>query len=165
MFFVRHWCDIGRYATSFQDDTSSVYFCNNCETGRYMNLTGVSACLYCPTGTIAVMAPRSFRFHVVRMETWLGFRRDRRGPPHPIDVFNGYGYFFRSFVLYMSSIPGEHCRRKRAVDCVTAHLRGFEEDSRSEVNLAFSTGTVISMFVPTVHAFDSMQKSSRNVYC
>ena len=47
----------------------------------------------------------------------------------------------------------------------TKSLRGFEEDSRSEVNLAFSTGTVISMFVPTVHAFDYMQKSSRNVYC
>ena len=49
--------------------------------------------------------------------------------------------------------------------CVAAHLGGFEEDSRSEVNLAFSTGTVISMFVPTVHAFDSMQTSSRNVCC
>ena len=47
----------------------------------------------------------------------------------------------------------------------TKSLRGFEEDSRSEVNLAFSTGTVISKFVPTVHAFDYMQKSSRNVYC
>ena len=46
-------CDIGRYATSSQSDTGALYFCNDCETGRYMNLTGVSACLYCPTGTIA----------------------------------------------------------------------------------------------------------------
>ena len=46
-------CDIGRYATSSQSDTGAVYFCNDCETGRYMNVTGVSACLYCPTGTIA----------------------------------------------------------------------------------------------------------------
>ena len=46
-------CDIGRYATSSQSDTRAVYFCNDCETGRYMNVTGVSACLYCPTGTIA----------------------------------------------------------------------------------------------------------------
>ena len=46
-------CDIGRYAPSSQNDTGAVYFCNDCETGRYMNLTGVSACLYCPTGTIA----------------------------------------------------------------------------------------------------------------
>ena len=46
-------CDIGRYATSSQSDTGAVYFCNDCETGLYMNVTGVSACLYCPTGTIA----------------------------------------------------------------------------------------------------------------
>ena len=46
-------CDIGRYATSSQSDTRAVYFCDDCETGRYMNVTGVSACLYCPTGTIA----------------------------------------------------------------------------------------------------------------
>ena len=30
-----------------------VYFCNDCETGQYMNVTGVSAYLYCPTGTTA----------------------------------------------------------------------------------------------------------------
>ena len=30
-------------------------------------------------------------------------------------------------------IPGEHRRGICAVECVTAHLRGFEEDSRSEV--------------------------------
>ena len=29
--------------------------------------------------------------------------------------------------------PGEHRRGTCAVECVTAHLRGFEEDSRSEV--------------------------------
>ena len=73
--------------------------------------------------------------------------------------------FLRSFVLYRPWIPGEHCRTIRAVECVTAHLRGFEEDSRSEINLTFSTGTVISVFVCTVHAFDSMQTSSRNTCC
>ena len=41
--------------------------------------------------------------------------------------------FLRSFVLYRPWIPGEHRRGIRAVECVTAHLRGFEEDSRSEV--------------------------------
>ena len=35
-------CDIGRYDTSSQSDTGAVYFCNDCETGRYMNVTGVS---------------------------------------------------------------------------------------------------------------------------
>ena len=64
----------------------------------------------------------------------------------------------------MPWIPGEHRRGIRAVECVTAHLRGFEEDSRSEVNLTFSTGTVISMFVSTVHALDSGQTSSRNMW-
>ena len=41
--------------------------------------------------------------------------------------------FPRSFVLYRPWIPGEHRRGICAVECVTAHLRGFEEDSRSEV--------------------------------
>ena len=41
--------------------------------------------------------------------------------------------FPRSFVLYRPWIPGEHCRGICAVVCVTAYLRGFEEDSRSEV--------------------------------
>ena len=41
--------------------------------------------------------------------------------------------FPRSFVLYRPWIPGEHCRGKRAVECVIAHLREFEEDSRSDV--------------------------------
>ena len=35
--------------------------------------------------------------------------------------------------MYRPWIPGEHCRGICAVECVTAHLRGFEEDSRSEV--------------------------------
>ena len=39
----------------------------------------------------------------------------------------------RSFVLYRPWIPGEHRRGICAVECVAAHLRGFEEDSRSEV--------------------------------
>ena len=38
-----------------------------------------------------------------------------------------------SLVLYMPWIPGEQRRGICAVECVTAHLRGFEEDSRSEV--------------------------------
>ena len=38
-----------------------------------------------------------------------------------------------SFVLYRPWIPGEHRRGTCAVECVAAHLRGFEEDSRSEV--------------------------------
>ena len=33
----------------------------------------------------------------------------------------------------MPWIPGEHRRGICAVECVTGHLRGFEEDSRSEV--------------------------------
>ena len=41
--------------------------------------------------------------------------------------------FQRSFVLYRPSISGEHRRGICAVECVTAHLRGFEEDSRSGV--------------------------------
>ena len=41
--------------------------------------------------------------------------------------------FARSFVLYRPWIPGEHRREICAVECVAAHLRGFEEDSRSEV--------------------------------
>ena len=49
------------------------------------------------------------------------------------DDFNGYGLFLRSFVLYRPWIPGEHRRGTSAVECVAAHLRGFEEDSRSEV--------------------------------
>ena len=41
--------------------------------------------------------------------------------------------FLRSFVLYRPWIPGEHRRGIWVVDCVAAHLSGFEEDSRSEV--------------------------------
>ena len=36
-------------------------------------------------------------------------------------------------LLGMPWIPGEHRRGIRAVECVAAHLRGFEEESRSEV--------------------------------
>ena len=35
-------CDIGRYASSSQSDNGAVHFCDDCETGRYMNVTGVS---------------------------------------------------------------------------------------------------------------------------
>ena len=37
-----HGCDIGRYATASQSDTGAVYFCDDCETGRYMDVAGVS---------------------------------------------------------------------------------------------------------------------------
>ena len=40
---------------------------------------------------------------------------------------------FRSFVLFRPWITGEHRRGICAFECVTAHVRGFEEDSRSEV--------------------------------
>ena len=48
-----------------------------------------------------------------------------------------------------------HRRGTSAVECVTAHLRGFEKDSRPEVNLTSSTGPVISVFVCIVQALDS----------
>ena len=41
--------------------------------------------------------------------------------------------FLRAFVLYSPWLPGEHCQGTSAVECVAAHLRGFEEVSRSEV--------------------------------
>ena len=41
--------------------------------------------------------------------------------------------FLRAFVLYSPWITGEHRQGASAVECVAAHLRGFEEDSRSEV--------------------------------
>ena len=41
--------------------------------------------------------------------------------------------FLRSFELYRPWIPGEHRRGICAVECTSAHLRGFEEDSRPEV--------------------------------
>ena len=71
--------------------------------------------------------------------------------------------FLCSFVLYIPWIPGEHRRGICAVECVTAHLRGFEEDSRSEVvfwmsgqlNLAslFRRGTcaVITQLTPRTY--------------
>ena len=68
-----------------------------------------------------------FFFIVVHVVGNLHFLRDQP------DVFNGYVLFLCSFVLYTPWIPGEHCRGIRAVECVTAHLRGFEVDSRSEV--------------------------------
>ena len=45
----------------------------------------------------------------------------------------GVWLFLRAFVLYSPWIPGEHCQGTSAVECVAAHLRGFEEDLRSEV--------------------------------
>ena len=54
---------------------------------------------------------------------------------------------------------------KLNVECVTAHLRGFEEDSRPEDNLTSSTGPVIPMFVCIVGALDSRRTLSRNKCC
>ena len=48
-------------------------------------------------------------------------------------MFNAYVYFLFLFVLYMPWFPGEHRRGICPVESVTAHLRGFEEVSRSEV--------------------------------
>ena len=49
------------------------------------------------------------------------------------DDFNGYGYIYVRLYCaglgFQSNIVEEIC----AVECVTGHLRGFEEDSRSEV--------------------------------
>ena len=96
-----------------------------------------------------------------------------------------------SFVLYRTWIPGEHRRAIRAVECGTAHLRGFEDVSEEEVVfwinqwsiesgytclmwLTFVTihlfssasqimSTVISMHFCTVQALDSRRTSSRNM--
>ena len=57
------------------------------------------------------------------------------------------------------------CRGTSAVEFVTAHLRGFEEDSRPEVNLTSSTNPVISMFVCIVQALVSRRTLSRDKCC
>ena len=41
------------------------------------------------------------------------------------DDFNGYGYFFVRLYCTGLGFP---------VECVTAHLRGFEEDSRQKLS-------------------------------
>ena len=49
----------------------------------------------------------------------------------------------RALVLYRPWIPGELRRRICAVECVAAHLHGFEEDSRSEVVSWFDVAHVL----------------------
>ena len=61
-----------------------------------------------------------------------------RWEPAPVQVtrrLQRVRLFPRSFVLYRPWIPGERRGGICAVKCVTAHLRGFEEDSRSKVVL------------------------------
>ena len=72
-----------------------------------------------------------------------------------------------SLNLESERAAGEHRQGICAVECVTAHLRGFEEDSRSEVNLTCSTGTVTSMFVCTCETGRYMNVSgvSACLYC
>ena len=77
--------------------------------------------------------------------------------------------FLCSCVLYMPWIPGEHRRGICAVECVTAHLRGFEEDSRSEVvfwidewSIEFGCHWLMLLMFLTAHLFqfrfvDSLQ--------
>ena len=78
-----------------------------------------------PSGLMLLTFMATHLFHV-SFASACGYGKDQT-------TSNGYGYFFRSFVLYRPWIPGEHRRGICAVDCVTPHLRGFEEDSRSEV--------------------------------
>ena len=103
----------------------------------------------------------------------------------------GVRLFLCTLVLYRPWIPGEHRRGICAVECVTAHLRGFEEVSRSEVvfwinewsiesgytclmlltfmpiHLSSSASqimsTLMSMHFCTVQALDSRRTSSRNM--
>ena len=68
--------------------------------------------------------------------------------------------FLRAFVLYRLWIPGEHCQGTSAVECVAAHLRGFEEDSTSEVvfwidelPVEFGYHWLMSLMFLTTHLF------------
>ena len=70
--------------------------------------------------------------------------------------------FLCSFVLYMPWIPGEHRRGIWAGECVAAHLRGFEEDSRSEVvfcidewSIEFGHHWLMLLMFLTAHLFQS----------
>ena len=76
-----------------------------------------------------------------------------------LDVFNGYGYFYlrlyRTCLGFQANIV-EEC----VVECVAAHLRGFEEDSRSEVvfwidelSIKFGYHWLMLLIVLTAHLF------------
>ena len=73
-------------------------------------------------------------------------------------------------VLYTPWIPGEHRRGICAVECVTAHLRGFEEDSRSKVVFWIEWSTESGFYwLDVAHVHDhsplsALQKLS-NVSC
>ena len=84
--------------------------------------------------------------------------------------------FFHSFVLYRPWIPAEHPRGICAVECVTAHLRGFEEDSRSEVvfcidewSIEFGYHWLMLLMFLTAHLFQfcnhaGFRADNNNVY-
>ena len=68
--------------------------------------------------------------------------------------------FLCIFVLYGPWISGEHRRGICAVECVAAHLRGFEEDSRSEVvfwidesSIEFGCHWLMLLLFLTAHLF------------
>ena len=68
--------------------------------------------------------------------------------------------FLRAFVLYSPWIPCEHCQGTSAVECVTAHLRGFEEDLSSEtvfwideLSVEFGYHWLMSLMFFTTHLF------------
>ena len=79
--------------------------------------------------------------------------------------------FLFLFVLYMPWIPGEHRRGICAVECVTAHLRGFEEVSRSEVviwidewSIEFGYHWLMSLVFLTAHLFQFRFVDSEHGY-
>ena len=79
--------------------------------------------------------------------------------------------FLCSFVLYMPWIPGEHSRRICSVECVTAHLRGFEEVLRSEVvfwiddhSFEFGYHWLMSLMFLTTHFFQFRFVDSEHGY-
>ena len=57
--------------------------------------------------------------------------------------------FLRAFALYSPWITGEHCQGASPVECVAAQLRGFEEDSRSEVVFWIEEWSIESGFTVT----------------
>ena len=154
-------CDIGRYATSSESDTGAVYFCNDCETGRYMDVTGVSACLYCASGTFAdetasttstacASGSSTVTLGTVIWNLSKGIWANELRFLHR--------WFLRPFVwtdcvrsmrawvcqrprdpLVQARIllPGKHRRRVRVAARFVAHLCGFEANARPEAVFGF----------------------------
>ena len=81
------------------------------------------------------------------------------------DDFNGYGYFYVRLYCTCLGFQANIVEEYVLLSVLEHIFVGFEEDSRSEVNLTCSTGTIISMFDCTVHALDSRRTSSRNTCC